>query len=548
MILLQILFCLNVIIINYAEINLYISQEQANKVLGLDGELFYIRNGHVNWMAVKYSLMIPENIDHVLFVWQDKKLNSPTLPTLYSMHLYTSDFHIINSPEITLSEMGKLPVLEEEEFELKITCKEKITGSSTVELHMNLSVDDSETLLELKFSFTKMCMDSSYIEEINKDAIKLVDILVKEREESVEHGDKKGYLYIGAGVACASVIIIAAGVAFLHVHSMPKFDEESKNVLIGSESSIDAQTITQVFRATVAERKQHELLLRLKELMIRRNILTISNAVQEGSFGRVYIGNLVNVECGEDLKVLIKTVTEHATPEDVISFIHESSLLKRTNHPNVLTLMHVCLDDNNIPLMVYPYVNRGNLKNYLRLSRTAEPLAKALTTKDVVLMALQIARGLQYLQKRRFIHKDVATRNCVVDEDLHVKLCDTALSKDFFPGDYHCLNENENRPIRWLATECLETNTYLYASDVWSYGVLLWELSCLAQTPYVNVDPHEMLTYLKSGLRLPQPLHCPDDFFAVMACCWALSPEDRPNITQIIGCLEVFLDTLNAFI
>lgn len=82
----------------------------------------------------------------------------------------------------------------------------------------------------------------------------------------------------------------------------------------------------------------------------------------------------------------------------------------------------------------------------------------------------------------------------------------------------------------------------------WSYGVLLWELMSLAQTPYSNVDPLEMLKYLKSGLRLPQPANCPDDFFTVMACSWALSPEERPHCTQIITCLEAFLNTLNAFI
>ena len=83
--------------------------------------------------------------------------------------------------------------------------------------------------------------------------------------------------------------------------------------------------------------------------------------------------HLDNTQLLKKIKIVF---LEHASPEQIVIFIHESSLLKRTNHPNVLTLMHVCVDDNNIPLMVYPYTNRGNLKNYLRLSRTAEPLAK----------------------------------------------------------------------------------------------------------------------------------------------------------------------------
>ena len=82
----------------------------------------------------------------------------------------------------------------------------------------------------------------------------------------------------------------------------------------------------------------------------------------------------------------------------------------------------------------------------------------------------------------------------------------------------------------------------------WSYGVLLWELTTLAQTPYANVDPFEMLRYLKAGFRLPQPPNCPDDLFTVMACCWALAPEERPHFSQVVTCLEGFYSTLNAFI
>ena len=82
----------------------------------------------------------------------------------------------------------------------------------------------------------------------------------------------------------------------------------------------------------------------------------------------------------------------------------------------------------------------------------------------------------------------------------------------------------------------------------WSYGVLLWELTTLAQTPYANVDPFEMLRYLKSGFRLPQPSNCPDDLFTVMACCWALAEQERPQFGQVVLCLEGFYSTLNAFI
>ncbi|XP_046674872.1 LOW QUALITY PROTEIN: tyrosine-protein kinase RYK-like [Homalodisca vitripennis] len=103
-------------------------------------------------------------------------------------------------------------------------------------------------------------------------------------------------------------------------------------------------------------------------------------------------------------------------------------------------------------------------------------------------------------------------RNCVlwVDEKLRVKVTDSALSRDLYPQDYHCLGDNENRPVKWLAYESLVHRTFSAPSDVWSFGVLLWELITLAQQPYSEVDPFEMAAYLRDGYRLAQPLNCPD--------------------------------------
>lgn len=101
--------------------------------------------------------------------------------------------------------------------------------------------------------------------------------------------------------------------------------------------------------------------------------------------------------------------------------------------------------------------------------------------------------------------------NFSVDDKLRVQITDNALSRDLFPADYHCLGDNENRPIKWLAIESLLQKTFSTSSDVWSFGVLLWELTTLAQQPYVEIDPFEMAAYLKDGYRLAQPINCPDE-------------------------------------
>lgn len=98
-----------------------------------------------------------------------------------------------------------------------------------------------------------------------------------------------------------------------------------------------------------------------------------------------------------------------------------------------------------------------------------------------------------------------------MDDKLRIQVTDNALSRDLFPSDYHCLGDNENRPVKWLAIESLVQKMFSVSSDVWSFGVLLWELTTLAQQPYIEIDPFEMASYLKDGYRLAQPINCPDE-------------------------------------
>jgi len=129
-----------------------------------------------------------------------------------------------------------------------------------------------------------------------------------------------------------------------------------------------------------------------------------------------------------------------------------------------------------------------------------------------------------------------------------VQLTDNALSRDLFSGDYHCLGDNENRPVKWMAIESLETGEYSSASDVWSFGVTLWELLSCGQQPYAEIDPEEMLAHLKDSTRLAQPYNCPDELFGVMFCCWHQNYQSRPACDQLLLALEDFTKQLQEFI
>ncbi|VDP32144.1 unnamed protein product [Schistosoma curassoni] len=126
-------------------------------------------------------------------------------------------------------------------------------------------------------------------------------------------------------------------------------------------------------------------------------------------------------------------------------------------------------------------------------------------------MALQILSAADYLHSINVIHEDIATRNCLLKCRTRVALSDSALSRDLFPEDYHCLGDNTNRPVKWLALEALIERKYTMATDVWSVGITLWELITRGQQPYASIDAFEMTAVLRTGYRLKKPHNCPDD-------------------------------------
>ncbi|KAK2573797.1 Tyrosine-protein kinase RYK [Acropora cervicornis] len=294
--------------------------------------------------------------------------------------------------------------------------------------------------------------------------------------------------------------------------------------------------------------RNRDMKAELQDLTVEMDRITLAELLEEGTFARIYSGVLTGPGEKQQQSVLIKTVSGLASTEQVNLLLIESSMLKDFTHRNLLPVMAVCLEDEKQPLVMFPFMNRGNLKLFLKKSRSPEGGSKSLTTADLVHVAIQIAKGLQYLARRRVVHKDVAARNCVIDDDLNVKVTDCALSRDLFPQDYCCLGDNENRPVKWMAVESLEHGRYSLASDGWSYGVLLWELMTLGQQPYGNIDAFEMLNFLKQGHRISQPVNCPDELFTVIACCWALSEDERPSLSQLIVCLTDFLNALSNFV
>jgi RYK receptor-like tyrosine kinase len=159
-------------------------------------------------------------------------------------------------------------------------------------------------------------------------------------------------------------------------------------------------------------------------------------------------------------------------------------------------------------------------------------------------------KALNYLHGKRIVHKDIATRNCWLDGKFSVKLSDSALSRDIFPEDYHCLANNENRPVFWMSVESLRENIFNNKSDIWSAGVFAWECFSLGTQPYEPIDPFDFLSYLTDNEmnRLERPAKCPIELYDIYSTCWNVMPNLRPSLKEIFYSMHKLYSTYDNYV
>ncbi|XP_056419568.1 proto-oncogene tyrosine-protein kinase ROS [Hyla sarda] len=265
-----------------------------------------------------------------------------------------------------------------------------------------------------------------------------------------------------------------------------------------------------------------------------------------GAFGEVYQGtakDILGPETGTQ-KVAVKTLKSDATDQEKVEFLKEAHLMSQFHHPNILKLLGVCLY-NEPQYIILELMDGGDLLSYLRGARANTLFQDTLlSTVDLLDMSLDVSRGCTYLEKMHFVHRDLAARNCLVSvkEYKHprrmVKIGDFGLARDVYKSDYYRKKGEGLLPVRWMAPECLIDGIFTTRSDVWSFGVLLWEVFSFGQQPYQGYSNMEVLHYVRSGQRMDSPDNCPDDMCDMMLKCWAQNPAQRPNFAQIQKQLE----------
>lgn len=279
-----------------------------------------------------------------------------------------------------------------------------------------------------------------------------------------------------------------------------------------------------------------------------RHQLRVLSQLGEGCFGQVWKCEALNLAGVSGVStVAVKTLKESAVDREKSDLLQELSVMKQLgSHPHVVTLLGCCTEKDPL-FLIMEYLKGGKLQAYLRESRTSieynnlHANSAALSARDLTTFSHQVARGMLFLSENGVIHRDLAARNVLVSEDRVCKVADFGFARNLTGGDVYERKSEGRLPIRWMAPESLYDNIFTVKSDVWSFGVLLWEIVTLGSTPYPGMSAHEVMKRVRDGYRLEKPDHCRRELYNLMYYCWSGSAANRPSFSDIVESLERLL-------
>ncbi|XP_017488901.1 PREDICTED: tyrosine-protein kinase Abl isoform X3 [Rhagoletis zephyria] len=261
------------------------------------------------------------------------------------------------------------------------------------------------------------------------------------------------------------------------------------------------------------------------EWEICRTDIVMKHKLGGGQYGEVYeavwkrYGNTVAVKTLKEDTMALK------------DFLEEAAIMKEMKHPNLVQLIGVCTREPPF-YIITEFMSHGNLLDFLR-----SPARETLDAVALLYMATQIASGMSYLESRNYIHRDLAARNCLVGDNKLVKVADFGLAR-LMRDDTYTAHAGAKFPIKWTAPEGLAYNKFSTKSDVWAFGVLLWEIATYGASPYPNIDLTDVFHKLEKGYRMERPPGCPPEVYDLMRQCWHWNAADRPTFKSIHHALE----------
>uniref|UniRef100_A0A3B3BNF5 Tyrosine-protein kinase receptor n=1 Tax=Oryzias melastigma TaxID=30732 RepID=A0A3B3BNF5_ORYME len=273
----------------------------------------------------------------------------------------------------------------------------------------------------------------------------------------------------------------------------------------------------------------------LKE--VPRQNITLFRALGHGAFGEVYEGQVLRMNPdGSPMQVAVKTLPEICSEQDEMDFLMEALIMSKFSHENIVRCIGVSL--NILPrFILLELMIGGDMKTFLRQNRPRTGQTPSLTMLELLQMARDIANGCRYLEENQFIHRDIAARNCLLTcagPERVAKIGDFGMARDIYRASYYRKGGRAMLPVKWMPPEAFVEGIFTCKTDIWSFGVLLWEILSLGYMPYPCKTNQEVLEFVTSGGRMDPPKGCPGPVYRLMTQCWQHCPNQRPNFSTIL--------------
>lgn len=382
----------------------------------------------------------------------------------------------------------------------------------------------------------------------------VVDKPMQNRESDEERAPYKMIQTIGLSVGAAvAYIIIVLGLMFYckkrrsakRLQKGHDGEEPEMECLNGGAVQHNGHTTAEIqeevaltnMGTLATTEKRHSHVNNDKLHFPRTNLQTITT-LGKGEFGEVLLSKAKGIEDNEEETVVLVKSLQSRDEQLQQDFRREAEMFGKLSHSSVVRLLGLCRETEP-HYMILEYYDLGDLKQFLRISKNKDDKVKSqpISTKTKVSICAQVAHGMEHLSNHRFVHKDLAARNCLINSQRRIKVSSLSLSKDVYNSEYFHYRQAWI-PLRWLPAESVFEDDFSTKSDVWAFGVLMWEVFSLGEMPYTKLSDDEVLEALKAGkLKLPVPDGCPSKIYKLMVRCWATSLKERPSFSDIVHVL-----------